>query len=106
MLALDPLTGPPLAMWLDGAFALMVTEPLRAWLLVAPLRAAMAGEPEAAGATGTAGVMLGRPFTGEADAGFPFWGGMAGGAAVPTTRGALAPVAVKGVGVGFFDAPA
>lgn len=64
-----------------------------------------AGAPEEA--TGTAGVMAGRPFTGEAETGLPFcaaWVDTTAGP--PTTMGGLVPVAVKGVGVGFFDAPA
>ena len=56
--------------------------------------------------TGMAGVMLGRPFTGEADAGFPFCEAGAADEEPPTTMGGLAPVAVNGVGVGFFVAPA
>jgi hypothetical protein len=93
-------------MWLAGA--LMVTEPFRVWLLLlldAPLKAET--PVTTAGAAGTAGVMLGRPFTGEAETGFPFcdtWVEAAAGP--PTTRGGWAPVAVKGVGVGFFVAPA
>jgi hypothetical protein len=97
-------------MWLDGALALIVTEPFRAWLFDAPLMLeapwTTAGAPETAEDTGMAGVMLGRPFTGEADTGFPFCEAGADTAGPPTTMGGLAPVAVNGVGVGFFVAPA
>lgn len=106
MLALDPPTGPPLAMWLDGALALIVTEPFRAWLFDAPLMMEAPWTIAGAADTGMAGVMLGRPFTGEADAGFPFCEAGAVGGGPPTTMGGLAPVAVNGVGVGFFVAPA
>jgi hypothetical protein len=95
-------------MWLDGAFALIVTEPFRAWLLADPLMLdtlwTTAGAPDEA--TGMAGVMLGRPFTGEAETGFPFCEAGADTAGPPTTMGGLVPVAVKGVEVGFFVAPA
>lgn len=91
MAALPP-TGPPLA--------LIVTEPLRVWLFDAPLRTA--GAPDE---TGMAGVMLGRPFTGEADGRFPFCAAGAAGAGPPTTMGGLVPVAVNGVD-GFFVEPA
>ena len=67
---LGPPTGPPLAMWPAGALALMVTELLRAWS-APPLTMAL---PRATGgaATGTAGVILGRPFMGAAVEGLPF----------------------------------
>lgn len=91
-------------MWLDGALALMVTEPFRAWLFEAPL--VLEAPVTTAGAAGTAGVMLGRPFTGEAEAGFPFCAGDADAEEPPTTIGGCAPVAVNGVEVGFFVAPA
>lgn len=59
---------PPFAMWLVGAFALMVTELLRACSPGPPF---MAEEPRATGGgpttVGTAGVIFGRPFTGAAD---------------------------------------
>ncbi len=71
-------------MWLDGA--LMVTEPFRVWLFDAPLMLEMPATT--AGAAGTAGVMLGRPFTGEAETGFPFCeAGADAAAGPPTTMG-------------------
>jgi hypothetical protein len=82
----------------------MVTEPFRVWLFDAPL---MLETPvTTAGAAGMAGVMLGRPFTGEAETAFPFCDAGADAAVPPTTMGGWAPVAVNGVGVGFFVAPA
>lgn len=90
-------------MWLEGAFALMVTELLRAWSAAPPfiteLRA-IGGGPETAG---TAGVMLGLPFTGAVAEGFPF---CAVGTEEPTTTGGWEPVALSGVDVGFLVAPA
>lgn len=38
MLALEPGADAPFAMWLAGAFALMVTELLRVWSDAAPFR--------------------------------------------------------------------
>lgn len=59
----------------------------------------MDGAPATAG---TAGVMFGRPFTGEADD-LPFCAAVAED---PTTTGGWDPVAISGVDVGFLVAPA
>ena len=60
-------------MWLEGALALMVTELLRVCSFAPPFMMAlprtMGGAPATAG---TAGVMLGLPFTGDADEDLPF----------------------------------
>jgi hypothetical protein len=78
-----PPTGPPFAMWLAGALALMVTELFRAWSAAPPLAIEL---PRATGgaATGIAGVMLGLPFNGGPAEGLPFW---AAAAEEPTTTG-------------------
>lgn len=90
---LGPPTGPPLA--------LMVTELLRVWSW-APFTI---GLPRATGgtATGTAGVMFGRPVMGAEIEGLPFWGA---GEEDPTTTGGWKPVAGSGEDVGFLFAPA
>lgn len=66
MLDLAPPTGPPLAKLL-GALAAMVTELLRAWSVLEPLRLEV---PRAT--AGTAGVTAGLPFTGDDEAPFAF----------------------------------
>lgn len=75
--------GPPLAMWLAGALALMVTELFWAWS-APPLTTELPRTTGGGPATGTAGVMLGLPFSGGAFVDFPF---CAAGADDPTTTG-------------------
>jgi len=97
-----PPTGPPFAIWLEGALALIVTELFRAcspWPPFGIEPRTMGGAPATAG---TAGVIFGRPFTGEAED-LPFW---AAGAEDPTTTGGWDPVAISGVDVCFLVAPA
>lgn len=102
MLALEPAAEPPFAIWFGGAFALIVTELFRAWLDEVPFRFepwTIVGTED----TGTAGAMLGRPFTGDAVDDLPF---CAAGTGDPTTTGGLVPAAISGAVVGFFVAPA
>ena len=91
MLALEPPpTAPPFAMWPEGLLALMVTEDFLAWS-EAPFRL----EPWTTAGFGTAGAMLGRPFTGEAEGAFPFCAAAA--PEEPTTTGGLVvPAAISG----------
>jgi hypothetical protein len=102
--ALLPPTGPPLAMWLEGALAeLMVTELFRACSPAPPFSIEPRTTGGAPATAGTAGVMFGLPFTGDAEAGLPF---CAARAEDPTTTGGWDPVAISGVDVGFLVAPA